>query len=106
MHDSCRVGQPLGAHIQGDADLSGNTPQPVQVRAYPETRILAKHRGDSVWQNVADISAAHPGPVVGGTARADTQGGRRDQRGTRGSSMESIRGPHDKLMGKYRIARR
>ena len=88
LHDSADPGQPLRAHIQRDAGLPGDAPQPVQVRPDSYARLLAEHRGDSIWQDDAHVPAADSGAIPIGTERAYTVGDRRNQRDASGPSLE------------------
>ena len=58
VHDSGDSGQPFVPPVQRDTRLSGNPPQPVQVRAHAHARFLAEHRGDLVWQDDPDVPEA------------------------------------------------
>src|ERR1700691_4952417 len=91
VHDAADPGQPLLAHFQRDADLLGDAPQPVQVRADSHARLLAEHRGDPVWQNDADFPAADPGAIQSGTERTHSAGDCRNQRDAGSSSLEGFR---------------
>ena len=73
--------------------LSSSPPEPFQIRAYADSRVLAEHCRDAVWEDGAHIFEANRGGVLGGASRMNPVGDRGDQRRSRRSPLEEVRGP-------------
>src|SRR6266481_4255986 len=104
LHDPCDSGQPLRALIQRDAKISGNATEPLQVRAHPRARLMAKYRRDPLWKDGAHLSQTHPRSIEGGTPPAHPERDRRDQSNACSPPMEGFRGPRTNgycLMKRY-----
>ena len=72
-------------------------PEPLQIRAYADPRVLAEHCGDAVWEDGAHIFETHPGGVLGGASRTNPAGDRRDQRRSGGAPLGQVRGARGRL---------
>ena len=93
LHHSTGSRQPLGTHIERNADLSGYAPESLSVCAHTETWIVAQHRRNAVWQNGQNLPASHPGSVLGGITPEDSPGHCGNQCRAGCASMEKIRRP-------------
>ena len=87
MHDPIDLGQSFLSHFQGNAGVSGDASEPLQIRAYADPQVLAEHYRDPVWEDGADVFEAYPGGVLGGASRTNPEGDRGDQRRTAGSPL-------------------
>src|SRR5580658_7590369 len=57
-NDSVDSGQPFGAHLQGDACLSGDPAQPFSVCSYAQAWLLAELGGYTLWEDGPHLLAA------------------------------------------------
>ena len=61
--------QSLRPYLKGDQSLAGASPQPIPVRLYAQTWVLAEHRGNHVQQNGSQHAARYPRRHQTGTHR-------------------------------------
>src|SRR5580704_15298991 len=69
QHDPPNPRQPFGAHLQRNTSISGDASEPLQICAYANSRLLAEHRRDPVWQNGAYVPETYSSAILERTPR-------------------------------------